>query len=43
MGFWDALTGRHRVKGPDLDSLFLVPSDSSRRTYEAVIFNKPKT
>lgn len=26
MGFWDALTGRHRIKGPDLDSLFLVPS-----------------
>ena len=26
MGFWDAITGRHRIKDPDLDALFLVPS-----------------
>ncbi len=26
MGLWDAVTGRRRVKGPDLDALFGVPS-----------------
>jgi hypothetical protein len=26
MGIWDAVTGRQRLKGPQLDSLFAVPS-----------------
>ena len=26
MGLWESLTGRSRVKAPDLDNLFLVPS-----------------
>ncbi|WP_248582238.1 hypothetical protein [Nocardioides sp. InS609-2] len=26
MRLWDAVTGRHRIKGPNLDSLFLIPS-----------------
>ncbi|WP_426244098.1 PspA-associated protein PspAB [Nocardioides sp. LHG3406-4] len=26
MGLWDAMTGRSRIKEPDLDAMFLVPS-----------------
>lgn len=26
MGLWDAVTGRRKVKGPNLDSLFFIPS-----------------